>query len=72
MAKLQLLIKKELFVKLLFIKEMSWILSTADDSAFNVLKRLEIHMASKEDPIPIYVENSTQVKEVLDEIYKYK
>ena len=29
-------------------------------------------MALKEDPIPIYVENSTQAKEVLEEIYKYK
>ena len=45
---------------------MPWICSTADDSAFNVLKKLEMHMASKEDSIPIYVENSTQVKEVLD------
>ena len=40
MAKLQVLVKRELFVKLLFIKEMSWIWSTADDNIFNVLKRL--------------------------------
>ena len=51
---------------------MPCICSTADDSAFNVLNRLEIHMALKEDSIPIYDDNSTQVKEVFGEIYKYK
>lgn len=65
--------KKGFLCQVIFIKDINWIWSTAtDDSAFNLIKRLEIHMASKDDPIPIYVENSTQAKEVLEEIYKYK